>query len=68
MNSSVDKQVRTDTLIELAELVLRKNEIKKKPTAWWRYIDNIFFIWDHGEESLKEFINNINLFDPTIKR
>ena len=32
-----------------------------------RYIDDIFFIWEHGEESLKEFINEINSFHPTIK-
>ena len=25
------------------------------------------FIWKHGEESLKEFINEINSFHPTIK-
>ena len=27
----------------------------------------MFFIWKHGEESLKEFINAINSFHPTIK-
>ena len=26
-----------------------------------------FFIWEHGEESLKELINEINLFHPNIK-
>ena len=26
-----------------------------------------FFIWEHGEESLKEFINEFNSFHPTIK-
>ena len=29
----------------------------------WRYI----FIWKHGQESLKEFINEINSFHPAIK-
>ena len=24
-----------------------------KPYVWWRYIDDIFVIWQHGEESLK---------------
>ena len=23
---------------------------------WWRYIDDIFTIWQHGEEKLKEFL------------
>ena len=34
---------------------------------WWRYIDDMFFIWEHGEESLKVFIDQVNLFHPTIK-
>ena len=36
------------------------SNVKKKPSIWWRYIDDIFFIWEHGNESLKEFINEIN--------
>ena len=106
LDSRVDKQVTTDTLIELTELVLKNNifefsdktykqirgtaigtkfappyavlfmaaleekilsKVKKKPSVWWRYIDDIFFIWEHGEESLQEFINEINSFHPTIK-
>ena len=81
MDSRVDKQVTTDTLIELTELVLKNNffefsdktykqirgtaigtkfappyavlfmaaleekilgKVKKKPSVWWRYIDDIF--------------------------
>ena len=34
---------------------------------WWRYIDDIFFIWEHGQESLRVFIDQVNLFHPTIK-
>ena len=33
---------------------------------WWRYTD-IFFIWEHGEESLKKFLNKLNSFHLTIK-
>ena len=43
------------------------NKVKKKLNIWWRYNDNTFFIWEHGEESLKEFINEINSFHQTIK-
>ena len=32
-----------------------------------KYIDGLFFIWEHGEDSLKEFINEINSSHPTIK-
>ena len=38
-----------------------------KPYLWWRYIDDIFFLWQHGEEKLKSFIDNINKMHPTIK-
>ena len=34
---------------------------------WWRYIDDIFFIWKHGEESLRVFTDQINLFHPAVK-
>ena len=106
LDSRADKQVTTDTLIELAELVLKNNifeffdksykqirgtaigtkfapsnavlfmtaleekilnKVKRKPNVWWRYIGDIFFIGEHVEESLKEFINEINSFHPTIK-
>ena len=31
------------------------------------YRQYIFFIWEHSEELLKEFINEINAFHPTVK-
>ena len=31
------------------------------------YIDNIFAKWDHGEPSLRVFIENNNCHHPTIK-
>ena len=34
----------------LEEKILSK--VKKKLSVWWTYI-NMFFIWEHGEESLK---------------
>ena len=34
---------------------------------WWRYIDNNFFIWEHGEESLEKFRNKLTTFNPTIE-
>ena len=101
-----EKKVRTSTLVELAEVVLKNNvftfgkktlkqlrgtaigtrfappssilfmaeleeeilrEVELKPYLWWRYIDDIFFIWEHGEEKLKEFIDVLNKKHPTIK-
>ena len=34
-----------------------KKKFKKLPTVWLRYIDDIFFMWDYDETSLKHFIN-----------
>ena len=52
-------------MAELKEEILQKEEFK--PYLWWRYIDDIFFLWEHGEEKLKSFIDNINKMHPTIK-
>jgi hypothetical protein len=32
----------------------------KQPLVWLRFIDDIFMIWTHGEESLKEFVTYLN--------
>ena len=38
-----------------------------KPLVWWRYIDDIFLLWHHGEEKLKEFLDILNRYHPSIK-
>ena len=40
---------------------------EKKTMIWWRYIDDIFFIWEYGEESLKDFIEQVDMFHSIIK-
>ena len=35
--------------------------------APWRFIDDIFMIWTHGEEHLKSFIGFLNSIHPSIK-
>ena len=52
-------------MAELKDEFLRKAQFK--PYLWWSYIDDIFFLWEHGEEKLKSFIDNINKMHPTIK-
>ena len=32
---------------------------ERKPMIWWRYIDDIFFIWEHGEKLLQVFIDQV---------
>ena len=43
------------------------SDIDLKPYVWWRYVHNIFLIWEHGEESLKLVLEKINNIHPTIK-
>ena len=101
-----DKSVSTQTLIDLAELVLKNNyfthdeKIFKQirgtamgtrfapsyailamaefeelalsnseldPETWWRFIDDIFLIWLHGEHSFKQFLDYLNSLHPTLK-
>ena len=50
---------------ELEKKIL--NEIELKPYLWWRDIDDIFFLWEHGEETLKKFIEYLNEKHPTIR-
>ena len=52
-------------MADLEEKIL--NAFEEKPMIWWRYIDDIFFVWEHGEESLEKFLNKLNTFHPTIK-
>ena len=52
-------------MADLEERILK--DIELQPRIWWRYIDDIFFIWEHGEDSLKQFIETLNSCHPTIK-
>ena len=42
-------------------------DIELQPRIWWRYIDDIFFIWEHREDSSKKFIERLNACQPTIQ-
>jgi hypothetical protein len=43
------------------------NTCERKPSIWLRFLDDIFFIWDHSEEELITFFNEINNYHNTIK-
>ena len=34
--------------------------------VWLRCIDDVFLIWTHSEEKLKEFMRELNSFDSNI--
>ena len=38
-----------------------------QPLAWYRYIDDIFCLWQHGEEELEKFTTHLNSVHETIK-
>ena len=42
-------------------------KLKSFNLIWFRYIDNIFFIWTHRENSFKNFMMEFNKFNPNIK-
>ena len=52
-------------MTELEEKILE--DIELQPRKWWRHIDDIFFIREHGEDSLKQFIETLNTCHPIFK-
>ena len=50
---------------ELEETFLASSTLK--PFVRWRYIDDVFMIWQHGEEQLKHFLGDLNNCHPSIK-
>ena len=39
-----------------------ESETGLRPAVWLRYLDDIFFVWLHGEEELRKFIAYMNSF------
>ena len=52
-------------MADFEERILKDTE--RQPRIWWRYIDDIFFIWKHREDSLKHFIEILSACHPFIK-
>ena len=44
-----------------------ERKTKLKPYIWMRYIDDIFFIWQHDEKSLNDFINFCDNYSASKK-
>ena len=34
-----------------------------QPFVWFRYTDDIFFIWNHGKDKLEKFLDDVNSLD-----
>jgi hypothetical protein len=39
----------------------------RKPTHWYRYVDDTFVVWPHGEDELREFLDHLSSFHHNIK-
>ena len=52
-------------MAELGEKIIKESEYKQY--LWWRYIDDIFLLWEHGGNKLKSFLGKINEVHPIIK-
>jgi hypothetical protein len=39
----------------------------RKPTHWYRYVDDTFVVWLHGEEELREFLDHLKSIQHNIK-
>ena len=35
--------------------------------VWFRYIDDVLFLWTHGKETLSLVLEDLNGFHPNIK-
>lgn len=38
----------------------------QKPTVYWRFLDDIFMIWDHGRQNLISFLDIMNAHHPNV--
>ncbi len=38
-----------------------------RPSVWFRYQDDVFFIWDHSVDTLHSFVTHLNSQDPHIQ-
>ena len=50
---------------EVETKFLKTQELQ--PLVWFRYIDDIFFIWNHSEDELNKFLENLNKFKSNLK-
>ena len=62
--------VMAPSLANLFMSLLEKNllsKCSKKPLVWFRYINDVFFIWTHYKEDLDDFLVFCNSYYPNIQ-
>jgi len=40
---------------------------KKQPSHWFRFVDDTFVVWSHGEDELRLFLEHLNNVHPRIQ-
>ncbi|KAJ8912335.1 hypothetical protein NQ315_005940, partial [Exocentrus adspersus] len=65
MESSLSP-IMSNIFMEYFEETYVKN-YTNKPKIWWIYVDDVFSVWPHGQDSLTQFLNFLNNIEPTIK-
>ena len=43
------------------------NSFSLKHSLWIRFVDDILFVWENGQDSLKVFLAHLNTFDSSIQ-
>ena len=56
----------TCIFLDQVESEFLKTQIHQ-PLVSFRYIDEIFFIWSHGQSKLEQFLDDFNKFHPSLK-
>ena len=54
-------------ILEFVMVLAWQNKGGLMPHLLKRFIDDVFFLWKHGKEELKKFIDHLNGFHRTIK-
>ena len=52
-------------MVQLEKRMLNSHD--KQPKIWLRYIDDVFYIWVHGEDELNRWIAHLNNHHHSIK-
>jgi hypothetical protein len=54
-------------MFKVLHTVLALSLAIKKPTHWYRYVDDTFVVWPHGKDELQELLKHLNNIHPNIK-
>lgn len=65
MGSPLSPVVANFFMEEFEQKALRTAQ--RKPKHWFRYVDDTFVIWPHGEEELHNFLEHLNEINSNIK-